>query len=598
MFDINGKYTMVRIYTDRVEQEAISQLYALCNHPAFEDSKIRIMPDVHAGAGCTIGTTVKLAKKMVIPNIVGVDIGCFTGDTKVWCSAGFYKTIKELAEKNEPFFTDSFDEETNSFVSCLATAFKTRENAELVEVTYCGYTHLDNPNKEIKIRCTPDHKFLTCYENNGTLHYSNDTFVWKEAKDLKVGTRLVAEDLNIVVKNVKPLNEREDVYCLNVPETHNFSITYGVIVHNCGVHTTIFEVDKEIDFKQLDDFINETIPSGLTIREEIHPLLNQKVKEKVKEIVKDLKLGNEDEFLKSIGTLGGGNHYIEIGKIKDNTYALSVHTGSRKLGKKVCEYFQTKAIEHMSGKDEFRIAQKEFIEELKRNGRASELSTELIKFKQNFKSKYVGIPKDMEYIEDEDFEKYMENMQKCQAMAAENRLLITTEIIAHLGVSSIVEEFDTIHNYIEKRNENGEVVYYIRKGAISAKNGEKLAIPLNMKDGVIIGVGKGNVDWNESAPYGAGRLLSRSKAKEMISLEEFEKSMEGINTWSVCRDTLDESPQAYKPAEEIVELVQDTIDILYIAKPIYNFKASRREKSWKKIKMEEKARKKLANSTM
>lgn len=596
MFDIIGKYTNATIYTDRIEEEAISQLYALCNHPAFENAKIKVMPDVHAGAGCTIGTTIKLAKKMVIPNIVGVDIGCFTGDTEVWCSNGSYKTIKELAEKNTIFFTDSFDEETQSFIPCKATAFKTRKNAELVEVTYCGKTQLHQEEKEIKIRCTPDHKFLTCYENNGTLHYSNETFIWKEAKDLKLGTRLVAEDTNIIVKSVKFLEDKEDVYCLNVPETHNFSIRMGVIVHNCGVNTTIFQINDEIDFKKLDDFINEFIPSGMNTRERKHPKLKKEIKEQVKEIVKNLNLGDEERHLTSIGTLGGGNHYIEIGKINDNTYALSVHTGSRNLGKKVCEIFQLKAKNHMIGGKRLANAQKELIAKLKKEQREKDINKELMNLKNNFEAKIIGIPKDLEYIEDEDFEEYMKNMQKCQAMAAENRRLIALDIIDFLRASSssltVVECFDTIHNYIEKENIDGQAYYCIRKGAISAKKGEKLAIPLNMKDGVIIGIGKGNLDWNESAPHGAGRLLSRSKAKENISLEEFQESMQGINTWSVCRETLDESPQTYKPAEEIIELVKDTIEILYVVKPIYNFKAATREKSWKEIKQEEKNKKK------
>ena len=202
MFELKGKYNTCKVYTDNVDNATIGQLTALLNQKSIEGSRIRIMPDTHAGAGCVIGTTMTIADK-VIPNLVGVDIGCFTGDTPVWCSAGFYRTIKELAERNEEFYTDSFDIEQGAFVMSLATAFKTRENAVLVEVTY---------GKDIKIKCTPDHKFLTCYENNGTLHYSNETFIWVEAAKLKPGMRLVAEDSNITVKGVRELEEREDVY--------------------------------------------------------------------------------------------------------------------------------------------------------------------------------------------------------------------------------------------------------------------------------------------------------------------------------------------------------------------------------------------------
>lgn len=439
MLEIQGKYTNAFIYTDNVEQEAISQIYNLCNHPAFENATIRLMPDIHAGSGCTIGTTVKLNKKMIIPNIVGVDIGC-------------------------------------------------------------------------------------------------------------------------------------------------------------GVLTTIFTTNKEIDFKSLDDFILTNVPNGNEVRKNKHKDLDKKIEQKVKEIIRDLNLGNEEYFLNSIGSLGGGNHYIEIGRINKNTYSLSVHSGSRNLGKKVCEYFQSKAKENVAGKNKIQDAQKELITKLKKEHREKEISIELMKLKNSDKFKITGIPKNLEYIEDKDFDAYIINMLKCQTMASTNRELMSKDIMKHLIHENedikILEVFDTIHNYIEQTfDKNNKPIYYIRKGAISAKQGEKVAIPLNMKDGVIIGIGKGNKEWNYSAPHGAGRLMSRSKAKENVSLEEFKESMKGIQTWSVCSETIDESPQAYKPAEEIVELVQDTIDIQYIVKPIYNFKSHTPTKSWAEIKAEEKARK-------
>lgn len=412
MIELNGKYTDAKIFTDSIEPEAIGQIFGLCNHPAFEGAKIRVMPDVHAGAGCTIGTTVVLDKKMVIPNIVGVDIGC-------------------------------------------------------------------------------------------------------------------------------------------------------------GILTTFFKTDGPIkDFKPLDDFINANIPYGMSVRESEHKKLNPITKSKVLDIVRDLNLGSEERHLNSIGSLGGGNHYIEIGQLDDGVYALSVHTGSRNLGKKVCEYFQEKAVENVNGKADLEAEIKKTIEELKSIGRAKAIEGEIARLKKEFKGGKKGIARGLEYIEGNDFNMYMEYMFKCQAMAAENRRLISEDILNFLGVKP-EEQFDTIHNYIEESNDK----YIIRKGAISAKDGQKVAIPLNMRDGVIIGIGKGNEDWNHSAPHGAGRLLSRSKAKETVSMEEFKESMEGIQTWSVNRSTLDESPQAYKPAEEIIELVKDTIDICHIVKPVYNFKA-------------------------
>lgn len=316
----------------------------------------------------------------------------------------------------------------------------------------------------------------------------------------------------------------------------------------------------------------------MSVRESEHKKLNPVVKSKVLDIVHDLNLGSEERHLNSIGSLGGGNHYVEIGHLDDRTYALSVHTGSRNLGKKVCEYFQQKAVGNVNGKADLQEAVKKLIAELKTSGRAKDIETEVVRLKREFTGGKTGIPRGLEYIEGNDFDQYMEYMFKCQAMAAENRRLISEDILGFLGVKP-EEQFDTIHNYIEEVpgdsifGENSESKYIIRKGAISARSGQKVAIPLNMRDGVIIGLGKENLEWNNSAPHGAGRLLSRSKAKELVSLEEFEESMEGIQTWSVNRSTLDESPQAYKPAEEIIELVKDTVDIWSIVKPVYNFKA-------------------------
>lgn len=430
MFELNGKYTNAIVYTDLIEEEAISQILGLCNHPVFKDAKIRVMPDVHAGAGCTIGTTIELKENKVIPNIVGVDIGC-------------------------------------------------------------------------------------------------------------------------------------------------------------GVLTTVFKVKGNINFKELDNFIVSEIPNGCNVRERKHPKINSKVERYINEIVDELNFGNLEYHLNSVGSLGGGNHYIEIGKLNNDTYTLSVHCGSRNLGKKVCEYFQRKAVDNVSGKKTLAIEQKKLIERLKAEGRSKDISSEIESLKEQYNHLYYGFPIELAYIEDEDFEDYIKNMKKCQAMAKNNRQLISEDILNFLNVE-IIETFDTIHNYIEELSDSNGRKIIIRKGAISAKEGEKVAIPLNMKDGVVLAVGKGNSEWNCSAPHGAGRLLSRSKAKETVDMEKFKEDMKGINTWSVCSETIDEAPDVYKPADMIVKLIKDTVTIENIVKPIYNFKAHAPEKTWAEIKQERK----------
>jgi RNA-splicing ligase RtcB len=289
----------------------------------------------------------------------------------------------------------------------------------------------------------------------------------------------------------------------------------------------------------------------------------------ISEVVSDLKIGREDYHMNSCGSLGGGNHFIEIDKIDETTYVLFVHSGSRNLGKKVCEYFQKKATENYSGKDELKEEIEKLVSTLKTENRESEIAEKIKELKNTFVPKKSGFPKELAFVEDEMYEAYVRNMIKCQRIAKENRKLISNDIIKHLNITP-EKQFDTIHNYIEQL-EDGSII--IRKGAISAKKGELLSIPLNMKDGVIIGVGKGNEDWNNSAPHGAGRLLSRSEANNTLSLEEFIEQMKNINTWSVCEKTLDEAPMAYKSANEIVENVKETIDILCVAKPVFNFKA-------------------------
>lgn len=413
MIILQGKYNTAKVFTYNIEQEAISQIIGLCNHPIFKNAVIRVMPDVHAGAGCTIGTTIKLSEKKIVPNLVGVDIGC-------------------------------------------------------------------------------------------------------------------------------------------------------------GVLTNVFKSSTPIDFEALDGFIKSNIPSGMSIRNESSKKMKPEVQDAIKAASKELNLGNCDYHLNSVGSLGGGNHYIEVGRIDENTYALSIHTGSRNLGKKVCEYFQLRAMANLDGEEKLNQVRNELIAKLKQEHREKDINKEILNLKNSFNGKITGIPKELAYIEGDDYEAYILNMIRCQKMASENRRIIASDILEFMKVE-IVEQFDTIHNYIEQQND-GTIT--IRKGAISAQKGEKLAIPLNMRDGVIIGIGKGNEDWNCSAPHGAGRILSRGKAKELISLEDFKETMKDVWSSSVSQGTLDESPMAYKPAEEIIKYVKDTIEIVNIIKPLYNFKAN------------------------
>lgn len=397
MFDLNGKYATARIFTDNIENEAISQIYELCNQEFVDGCKVRIMPDVHAGKGCTIGTTIEIKDK-VVPNLVGVDISC-------------------------------------------------------------------------------------------------------------------------------------GMLCIKLKE-------------------------KEIDFQKLDDIIRKYIPSGMNVREkaidssEIRKIGLQKLK-----CVNHISM---DRAEKSLGSLGGGNHFMEIDKDEEGNLYLVIHSGSRYLGKQVAEYYQKMAINDLTDNAKEKFA---LIEKLKNEGRQKEIEDALKAFDRP------KIPSHLAYLEGIHLKNYLHDVGIIQEYANKNRKTMANEIITRMGLN-VEEEFTTCHNYIDLDH------MILRKGAISAQKGEKLIIPMNMRDGSIIGIGKGNSDWNYSAPHGAGRIMSRSKAKELVSLEEFEKSMDGIWTTSVCRSTIDESPMVYKPIEEIKENIKDTVDIERIIKPVYNFKAN------------------------
>lgn len=392
----------LKIFTDNIEHEALEQIYTLIKQPAFADCKVRIMPDVHAGAGCVIGFTANLGDK-VIPNIVGVDIGC------------------------------------------------------------------------------------------------------------------------------------------------------GMLTIGLG--------RIEIDLEKLDRVIREKVPSGRNVHEGRSVRFSE---------LQDLRcyrdLRDAKRLERSIGTLGGGNHFIEVDADDCGFKYLVIHSGSRNLGKQVAEYYQKLAVELMQGKDTLLAEQEKLIAEYKAQGRKSEIQKAIKELHRKFNPNPLNIPKDLCYLTGKYRDNYLHDMGICQRFAVENRRQIANAIIEAMGFEE-VSSFETIHNYIELDSN------MVRKGAISAKYGERLLIPINMRDGCIIGIGKGNEDWNCSAPHGAGRLMSRSKAKETVSLEEFEASMAGVYTTSVCQATIDESPMVYKSMDEIISNIGDTVEIAKIIKPIYNFKA-------------------------
>lgn len=393
----------LKIFTDNIEPEALNQIYTLINQPAFKDCKVRIMPDVHAGAGCVIGFTADLGDK-VIPNIVGVDIGC------------------------------------------------------------------------------------------------------------------------------------------------------GMLTIKLG------KID--IDFQFLDNIIRNKIPSGRNTHDGRMVRFDDLQKLYCYRELKDSK-----RLERSIGTLGGGNHFIEIDLDDEGNKYLVIHTGSRNLGKQVAEYYQKLAVDIMQGKDKLYAMQEQLIEDYKKQGRKKEIEKAIKELHRTFNPNPLGIPKELCYLTDKYRDQYLHDMEICQKYAVLNRNTIASIILDVMNWKSL-GGFETIHNYIEI-NSN-----MVRKGAISAKDGELLLIPINMRDGSIIGKGKGNSDWNCSAPHGAGRIMSRSKAKETLSIEEFKDTMKDIFTTSVNQSTIDESPMAYKSMDEIVNNIKDTVDIIKVIKPIYNFKSS------------------------
>ena len=398
MIELNGKYNSARVFTDVIEQDAVTQIIAFCSQPVSEGARIRIMPDVHAGAGCTIGTTMTITDK-VVPNLVGVDIGC-------------------------------------------------------------------------------------------------------------------------------------GMETVRLKETH-------------------------IELQKLDKLIYEKIPSGFAIREKPHRYSERTDIEELFCIKHIDPLRAE----KSIGTLGGGNHFIEADKGEDGSIYIVIHSGSRHLGVEVAKYYQNEAYRRLNKSSDKEV--NELIARLKAEGKQKQIQSELKKLEN---TKTTDVPKHLAYCEGELFDQYIHDMKIVQQFAMLNRQAMMDEIIKGMHLH-IAEQFTTVHNYIDTDT------MILRKGAVSAQAGEKLLIPINMRDGSLICTGKGNPDWNCSAPHGAGRLMSRSQAKQSFTVSEFRKQMDGIYTTSVNAQTLDECPMAYKSMEDIVDNIGDTVEINEVIRPIYNFKA-------------------------
>ncbi|MBQ6477848.1 MAG: RtcB family protein [Erysipelotrichaceae bacterium] len=399
MYKIQGKYNEAIVYTSNVEETALQQLQALCDMEIYKDSRIRIMPDVHAGAGCTIGTTMTL-HGAVTPNMVGVDIGC-------------------------------------------------------------------------------------------------------------------------------------------------------------GMETVMIK-EKEIDLEKLDRLIHEQIPSGINVRKKKHVNADQV---RVFNLRCISRLEHLEKELKAIGSLGGGNHFIEVDKDEKGTLYIVIHSGSRHLGKEVAEIYQRLAWQQINGVTKEEIQKR--IDELKSQGRSGEISAMLEDIKKEAKT---DIPKEMAYVSGSLFKDYIHDMKIMQEFADINRKTMMQIIVEGMGLT-VTDQFTTVHNYIDTEN------MILRKGSVSAQKGEKLLIPINMRDGSLICIGKGNPEWNCSAPHGAGRIMSRNEAFRSLSVEEFERQMEGIYSTTVNRNTLDESPMAYKDMKDIVENITPTAQIIQTVKPIYNFKA-------------------------
>ena len=416
-------------------------------------------------------------------------------------------------------------------------------------------------------------------------------------KDLKIFTDNIEQE---AIEQINLLLEQEPFKSCKVrimPDVHagkgcviGFTADLGdkvipnIVGVDIGCGMLCVELGKiDLDLEKLDQVINEHIPAGRNIREQ--KLMSF---EKINDLYCLRELKETKKFNRAIGTLGGGNHFIEVDVDQEGNKYLVIHTGSRNLGKQVADYYQNLAIELCSGKEEMFKRKEEIIKTYKEQGRKAEIQKALKELEAEYRGNKPNLPNELCYLEGEYREMYLHDMKICQQYASLNRKFIVKEIllnyfesekimIANLenhnygqilsDVFSRMNWFETIHNYISFEDN------IVRKGAIRANKGERVIIPINMRDGSIIAVGKGNEDWNNSAPHGAGRLMSRNKAKETLKLEEFKESMKNVYSTSVASETIDEAPFAYKPMQEIIDNIQDTVEIEKIIRPIYNFKA-------------------------
>lgn len=399
---------------------------------------------------------------------------------------------------------------------------------------------------------------------------------------MKVGV-IMAYDLKIFTENVEPVAVNQIYNLLSLPpfsdskvrimpDVHlgsgcvvGFTATMGnkVIPNVIGVDIgcgmlTVCLGKADIDLKELDGFIHSSIPAGSNLHKKYGDM------DFVKNLYCYSELRDLDRIHCSLGTLGGGNHFIELDRDEEGNLYLVIHTGSRNLGLQVAKLYQQKAT--LACKNAAEAAKKEVHDRLMAQGRAADIPDELVKVTAVYAQR-TKTPPEYCYFEDEETQGYMHDMRLCQDFASRNRRKIADDIMKHFNISK-AESFETLHNFIDDEG-------IIRKGSIPAHEGQTVLIPMNMRDGCLIATGKGNPDWNFSAPHGAGRLFSRGEVRELFTVEEYESAMNGIYTTSVNASTLDESPMAYKPMDEIVRLIEPTVEIKKIIKPVYNFKAGK-----------------------
>ena len=338
----------------------------------------------------------------------------------------------------------------------------------------------------------------------------------------------------------------------------------------CGMLATKLK-EQRINLPEFDSISQAEVPSGMRIRKTAHTLADTISAEELACFRKTGCKVTPDVFRLSLGTLGGGNHFWELDRDEEGSIWLVVHTGSRRSGKDVAEYYQQRAYESLNltgrkRKQEIAAQREAFIRQIKEEGREKELSRLLRTWKPSLPEKEIAVPYEVAWCEGELFDDYIHDMKIMQSYAALNRRIITEVILKHCKLHA-TEQFETIHNYIDTDR------MILRKGSVSAEKGQRLLIPINMRDGALICIGKGNPDWNESAPHGAGRLMSRSEARSSISMKDYKASMEGIYTSCVGHGTIDESPMAYKPIEEIMTNIEPSVEIISRIRPVYNYKA-------------------------